>query len=90
MQFLLHVSPITFSNNDAESQKQELQRVYEWFRLNKPLLRPQKKPCTEQRPRLAFTSRSSTSLASVDKPISPERPQTAPASFHQVYIQERF
>ena len=83
---MLSVFPITFSNNSPSSQKQELQRVYEWFSVNKPLLRPQTN-ASKSRPKIAFTSRRNANTSSADKPLYLERPQTAPASFHPVRLQ---
>ena len=71
---------ITHSNNSVQSQKLELQRVYEWFQANRPLLRNN---TSARRPKLTYATRNSRLAASE---AAQERPQTAPASLYQVCV----
>jgi len=73
------------SNNSTDSQKKELQELYQWFVINKPYTKPKSK-LLGPKPSLKLTSVPSIQSPRNSQPNalpSPlDRPQTAPAAFH--------
>ena len=80
-----------YRNRDSLTQKRELQRVYEWFCLNKPLIRSKTRP-TQRKPKLSTTTapeKTDRAASAVPFPfLELDRPQTAPASLYQVANKE--
>ena len=73
---------INYSNKDPVTQKYELQQVYEWFSLNKPLIKSKTKP-SQRKPKVSITKCDSIDPDSFSF-SEVERPQTAPPSLNKV------
>ena len=86
----LHIHDLSdslHSNTDSMTQRHELQRVYEWFCLNKPLIKSKTK-LNQRKPKVSIRNCDRADHPALVPFPELERPQTAPASLYQVTLSE--
>lgn len=72
------------SNGNPDQQKLELQKVYQWFSINKPLIGAHTKQ-GQCKPTLSLTTSQPQRATRNGLESELERPQTAPASLYQLH-----